>query len=75
MLARHHELGYMVFHNNSYYDSIQRASEMARSKGIPLVYLSANSGARIGVAEEVRHNFKVAWMDPNQPEKVNCIVS
>lgn len=31
-----------------------RASERARQLGIPRVYFSANSGARIGLAEEVR---------------------
>ena len=43
---------------------------MARSQGIPFVYISANSGARIGLAEEVKHHFKVAWIDPLAPEKV-----
>ena len=33
-----------------------RASERARQLGIPRVYFSANSGARIGLAEEVRGN-------------------
>ncbi|XP_020604828.1 acetyl-CoA carboxylase-like isoform X1 [Orbicella faveolata] len=47
----------------------KRASEMARSQGIPFVYISANSGARIGLAEEVKHHFKVAWNDPLAPEK------
>ncbi|XP_031574256.1 acetyl-CoA carboxylase-like [Actinia tenebrosa] len=47
----------------------KRASELARSKGIPFVYLSANSGARLGVAEEVKHLFKIAWNDPKCPEK------
>ena len=44
---------------------------MARSQGIPFVYISANSGARIGLAEEVKHHFKVAWNDPLAPEKVS----
>lgn len=43
---------------------------MARSQGLPFVYISANSGARIGLAEEVKHHFKVAWNDPLAPEKV-----
>lgn len=34
-------------------------------QGLPRIYISANSGARIGLAEEVRHLFKVAWVDPN----------
>lgn len=43
---------------------------MARAQGLPFVYISANSGARIGLAEEVKHHFKVAWNDPLAPEKV-----
>ncbi|XP_063051128.1 acetyl-CoA carboxylase isoform X2 [Engraulis encrasicolus] len=46
-----------------------RASEVARAEGIPRVYISANSGARIGLAEEIRHMFQVAWVDPADPYK------
>ena len=41
-----------------------RASELARAEGIPRIYVAANSGARIGLAEEIRHMFHVAWVDP-----------
>ncbi|XP_022081008.1 acetyl-CoA carboxylase-like isoform X4 [Acanthaster planci] len=47
----------------------EKASELARSLGIPRIYLSANSGARIGLAEEVKQRFKVAWVDPAKPDK------
>lgn len=47
-----------------------RASEMARESGIPRIYIAANSGARIGLAEEIRHMFHVAWQDPADPYKV-----
>ncbi|XP_037672903.1 acetyl-CoA carboxylase 2 isoform X2 [Choloepus didactylus] len=47
----------------------QRASELARAEGIPKVYLAANSGARIGLAEEIKHMFQVAWVDPEDPHK------
>ena len=47
-----------------------QASEMARADGIPRVYIAANSGARIGLAEEIRHMFHVAWQDPADPYKV-----
>lgn len=47
-----------------------RASELARDEGIPRIYISANSGARIGLAEEIRHMFQVAWIDPQDPYKV-----
>uniref|UniRef100_A0A8B9TMZ0 Acetyl-CoA carboxylase alpha n=1 Tax=Anas platyrhynchos TaxID=8839 RepID=A0A8B9TMZ0_ANAPL len=46
-----------------------RASELARSHGIPRIYVAANSGARIGLAEEIRHMFHVAWEDPDDPYK------
>lgn len=47
-----------------------RASEMARAEGIPKIYLAANSGARIGLAEEIKHMFQVAWVNPEDPHKV-----
>ena len=43
---------------------------MARAKGLPRVYISANSGARIGLAEEIKNLFRIAWEDPNDPDKV-----
>ncbi|XP_040011834.1 acetyl-CoA carboxylase isoform X1 [Xiphias gladius] len=46
-----------------------RASELARAEGIPRIYIAANSGARIGLAEEIKHMFQVAWIDPNDPYK------
>ncbi|XP_047552330.1 acetyl-CoA carboxylase 2 isoform X3 [Lutra lutra] len=46
-----------------------RASEMARAEGIPKIYLAANSGAGIGLAEEIKHIFQVAWVDPGDPNK------
>ncbi|KAJ1555692.1 acetyl-coenzyme-A carboxylase, partial [Cladochytrium tenue] len=46
-----------------------KASEYARKHGIPRVYISANSGARIGLAEEVMSRFKVCWADPGNPAK------
>lgn len=47
-----------------------RASELARRLKIPRVYISVNSGARIGLAEEVKGLFKVAWEDPDAIDKV-----
>ncbi|XP_051888522.1 acetyl-CoA carboxylase 2 isoform X1 [Pristis pectinata] len=46
-----------------------RASQLARAEGIPRIYIAANSGARIGLAEEIRHMFQVAWEDPDDPYK------
>ncbi|XP_072165037.1 acetyl-CoA carboxylase-like [Diadema setosum] len=47
----------------------QKASDVAVEKGIPRIYIAANSGARIGLAEEVKYLFKVAWDDSKEPEK------
>lgn len=47
-----------------------RASELARAEGIPRIYIAANSGARIGFAEEIKHKFQVGWVDPEDPYKV-----
>ncbi len=47
----------------------QQASELARREGIPRIYLAANSGARIGLAEEIKRCFQIAWEDPDHPEK------
>ncbi|XP_045594879.2 acetyl-CoA carboxylase isoform X3 [Procambarus clarkii] len=46
-----------------------RASQFARLHKIPRLYIAANSGARIGLAEEIKHMFKVAWEDPSEPDK------
>ena len=49
---------------------LQKASEYSRKMGLPRFYLSANSGARIGLAEEIKHLFNVAWEDAADPDKV-----
>ena len=46
-----------------------KATQLARSLGIPRIYISANSGARIGLANEVLGKFKVAWIDNDDPSK------
>lgn len=45
------------------------ASKYARKHGLPRIYLAANSGARIGVAEEVRERLQIDWVDPECPGK------
>jgi len=45
-----------------------KCTELARKLGIPRIYLSANSGARIGMAEELIPYFSAAWNDPQRPE-------
>ena len=45
-----------------------KCTELARKLGIPRIYLSANSGARLGMADELVAHFSVAWNDPARPE-------
>ncbi|RWW13354.1 hypothetical protein GW17_00022947 [Ensete ventricosum] len=44
-------------------------TNLACDKKLPLIYLAANSGARIGAAEEVKSCFKVGWSDESSPER------
>eukprot|EP00612_Vaucheria_litorea_P002853 CAMPEP_0171460884 /NCGR_PEP_ID=MMETSP0945-20130129/5573_1 /TAXON_ID=109269 /ORGANISM="Vaucheria litorea, Strain CCMP2940" /LENGTH=2045 /DNA_ID=CAMNT_0011987159 /DNA_START=270 /DNA_END=6407 /DNA_ORIENTATION=+ len=45
----------------------KQASEYARKLGIPRIYLASNSGARIGLVDELKSKIKVAWNDVNDP--------
>lgn len=45
------------------------ASELARERGIPRLFVAANSGARIGLADNVKKAFKVAFKDSAKPEQ------
>ncbi|PIN24736.1 Acetyl-CoA carboxylase [Handroanthus impetiginosus] len=47
----------------------QAVTDIACAQKLPLIYLAANSGARIGVAEEVKSCFKVGWSDETNPER------
>lgn len=44
------------------------ASEFARERRIPRLFVAANAGARIGLAEGIKKVFKVAFKDPGRPE-------
>ena len=46
-----------------------KVTRYCQKRGIPRIYLAANSGARIGIAEEVVPLFKVAWNDENDLTK------
>lgn len=46
-----------------------QAFKLAIAERIPCVYISANSGARIGLDEAVKASFRAAWVDPNDPAK------
>jgi acetyl-CoA carboxylase/biotin carboxylase 1 len=43
------------------------ASQYARQRGIPRIYLAANSGARIGMADSIKSKFRVAWNKEDDP--------
>jgi len=45
------------------------ASKYAREQGFPRLYIAANSGARIGIAEEVKTVFKSKWNNDADPSK------
>jgi len=46
-------------------DFFDAVSKYARASGFPRLHVACNSGARIGLAEELKPYFKVAWNDPN----------
>lgn len=46
-----------------------KVTEYCRKAGLPRVYLSANSGARIGLADDLVSLFKVSWNQETKPEK------
>ncbi|KAK1441623.1 hypothetical protein QVD17_07665 [Tagetes erecta] len=46
----------------------EAVTELACYKKLPLIYLAANSGARIGAAEEVRSCFRIGWSDELNPD-------
>ena len=46
-----------------------KVTSYCRLHGLPRIYLSANSGARIGIAEELIPLFKVSWKDNTNPSK------
>ena len=45
-------------------DFFDAVSKYARARGLPRLHIASNSGARIGLAEELKPYFKVAWNDP-----------
>ena len=42
---------------------------MARQLRVPFICLAANSGARLGLADEMKPLFRVAWEDSSDPDK------
>ena len=50
-------------------DANALVTQYAREQCLPRIYLSANSGACLGLAEETLGLFSCAWNDNNDPEK------
>jgi len=47
----------------------QKAFELACQQGLPCIYIAANSGARIGLNENMKKTFRVAWVDDQDHKK------
>lgn len=50
-------------------DLYNRVSQLSRREGIPRIYISVNSGARIGLADELKFKWKIAWINPDNQNK------
>jgi acetyl-CoA carboxylase/biotin carboxylase 1 len=46
-----------------------KASQYARERGLPRVYIACNAGARIGLVDELKPKFKVKFLDESKPSK------
>mmetsp|Transcript_28574 Transcript_28574/g.51772 ORF Transcript_28574/g.51772 Transcript_28574/m.51772 type:complete len:2160 (-) Transcript_28574:247-6726(-) len=47
----------------------KKATEFARKRGLPRIYIACNSGARVGLVEELMPMLRVQWTDPSDPGK------
>eukprot|EP00930_Biecheleria_cincta_P026761 TRINITY_DN18824_c0_g1_i1.p1 TRINITY_DN18824_c0_g1~~TRINITY_DN18824_c0_g1_i1.p1 ORF type:complete len:2162 (-),score=504.14 TRINITY_DN18824_c0_g1_i1:27-6512(-) len=47
----------------------QKTSEYARVRGLPRIHIACNSGARVGVAEELKPLVRAKWIDEEEPSK------
>jgi len=47
----------------------QKASEYAREHGLPRIHIACNSGARVGLAEELKPCIQAKWTDAADPAK------
>eukprot|EP00913_Durusdinium_trenchii_P031865 g29843.t1 len=47
----------------------KKATEYARQRGLPRVYIACNSGARVGLVEEIMPKLRVQWKDDADPSK------
>lgn len=49
----------------------KKASEYARLHGLPRVYIACNSGARVGLVEELLPKLRIHWKDVEDPSKAD----
>jgi acetyl-CoA carboxylase/biotin carboxylase 1 len=47
----------------------QKVSEYARVHGLPRIHIACNSGARVGLVEELKPYVKPKWVDEQNPSK------
>eukprot|EP00930_Biecheleria_cincta_P045474 TRINITY_DN31337_c0_g1_i1.p1 TRINITY_DN31337_c0_g1~~TRINITY_DN31337_c0_g1_i1.p1 ORF type:complete len:2185 (+),score=477.67 TRINITY_DN31337_c0_g1_i1:90-6644(+) len=47
----------------------KKATEYARKRGLPRIYIACNSGARVGLVDELMPKLKVHWIDASDPGK------
>uniref|UniRef100_A0A0E0EX18 Uncharacterized protein n=1 Tax=Oryza meridionalis TaxID=40149 RepID=A0A0E0EX18_9ORYZ len=50
---------------DAFFDAV---TNFACERKVPLIYLAATAGARLGVAEEIKSCFRVGWFDNESPE-------
>ena len=43
------------------------ATQFAQKRGIPRIFVTANTGARIGLVDEVRNKFRIQWKNSLNP--------
>lgn len=51
---------------DAFFDAV---TNLACERKLPLIYLAATAGARLGVAEEIKSCFHVGWSDYESPER------
>ncbi|OQU91942.1 hypothetical protein SORBI_3001G262400 [Sorghum bicolor] len=51
---------------DAFFDAV---TNLACDRKLPLIYLAATAGARLGVAEEIKSCFHVGWSDDESPER------
>ncbi|KAL5226002.1 hypothetical protein ABZP36_012641 [Zizania latifolia] len=60
------KLGSFGPREDAFFDAV---TNLACERKLPLIYLSATAGARLGVAEEIKSCFHVGWSDDESPER------